>query len=164
MQLKQNSLSGLPINISFPDIKETLSLDEINTSQETNDDHLEFNFQPASILVEEHEQIWANNDNNSIDLVQDNFIAWFYELPNTYAIGKIVDFTETNAFVTLYTDDGNGIFSIDPIYNTTTLQVSRENIILGDVIFTKKGTITKSTKKLIKTYFQHNFQQDFVDN
>ena len=44
LQLKQNSLSGFPINIPFPDIKEILSLDEINTSQETNDDHLEFNF------------------------------------------------------------------------------------------------------------------------
>ena len=62
-----------------------------------------------------------------------------------------------------YTEDDNASFSADP-YEENLIKINRSKIILSNVTFTKQGTMTVKTAKLIENYFHHEFQKAVVSD
>ena len=63
-KLLLNSIYYLPKNLLFPDIRELLSLQNINTSQESSTKKYSYLKTPSSveIITNDLEQTWANDD------------------------------------------------------------------------------------------------------
>ena len=155
--LYEDSLFQLPKDISFPDIKQEFLLDNINASQESSNNYGDFTLQRANIITNELEQCWANN--TYVPISQDTFIAWLYdEHENMFAIGKIIDYSDDEAIVELYTQVDN-IFSPDS--NTLeNVKVARKSIIVGNFDLTQRNTIRQRITNIIKNYFQLEFSKD----
>ena len=162
-KLLLNSIYYLPKNLLFPDIRELLSLQNINTSQESSTKKYSYLKTPSSveIITNDLEQTWANDD--LIAIKKGDYISWLSNYSNDYSIGKVVKFTSDSAFVRSYTEDDNASFSADP-YEENLIKINRSKIILSNVTFTKQGTMTVKTAKLIENYFHHEFQKAVVSD
>jgi hypothetical protein len=146
----------LPKNSIFPNIKEEFNLDNINSSQESTNSYSKFTLKPAIIKTNLLEQLWASK--LMVPLNLDLFVAWLYKKPDTYAIGKVLEYDEQFATVESYIST-EGVFSVDSnIMQPVT--ILREDIIVGDFQLTIQNKLKKATLKVIDKYFL--FFQDEV--